>query len=237
MNMFRLGMENSYLLKIWVMVSSQLPLAISFYMTYYTYPLYHITCYRLISLLSIIVVQYGFCIQDKISNNIILSGPCKDGLYPIPDSLTTTRHALSIQCISSITWHNRLGHPSHRILNKIVSSFSLPIANRMLVQCDHCHVGKSHKLPFTKSISCTNTPLELLHMDVWEPSSLQSHKCFRYYLLIIDDYSRFSWFFPIYQKSDVYNTFVGFVSRVENQFHHEVKMIRSGNGHYTKNVI
>lgn len=49
----------------------------------------------------------------------------------------------------------------------------------------------------------TTTPFEILHTDVWGPSSVCSIDGFKYYLLIVDDYTKFTWIFPMTVKSEV----------------------------------
>lgn len=64
-------------------------------------------------------------------------------------------------------------------------------------------MAKSHKLPFARSESVSSEPFELVHMDVWGPSPVPSNKGFRYYLLVIDDYTRYSWLFPLHYSLQI----------------------------------
>ena len=77
-----------------------------------------------------------------------------------------------------------------------------------------CQLGKSKQLLFLDSSRETTKPLELIHSDVWSTFTPSSSGC-RYYVLFIDDYTRFCWLFPILQKSDVYSMFVNFKLLVE----------------------
>jgi len=65
-------------------------------------------------------------------------------------------------------WHNRLGHPSIPIVTRVIDSNNLscsPESNKKSV-CDACQQAKSHQLPYSRSVSSTNFPLELIHSDV-----------------------------------------------------------------------
>ncbi|GJU25222.1 retrovirus-related pol polyprotein from transposon TNT 1-94 [Tanacetum coccineum] len=57
--------------------------------------------------------------------------------------------------------------------------------------CDACKIGKqAHASHKAKNIVSTTRCLELLHMDLFGPSTVQSYKGNRYTLVIVDDYSR-----------------------------------------------
>ncbi|GFU00743.1 retrovirus-related Pol polyprotein from transposon RE1 [Trichonephila clavipes] len=58
-------------------------------------------------------------------------------------------------------------------------------------------------------------PLELLHMDLCGPMPTESQGGNKYFLSIIDDYSRKVTVFPIRNKSDVFHTFIRFQKRAE----------------------
>ena len=58
-------------------------------------------------------------------------------------------------------------------------------------------MGKMTKLPFAHSNSCTTYPIELVHSDVWDPTPITSINGHRYYVIFVDDFTRFTWFFPL----------------------------------------
>jgi len=89
-----------------------------------------------------------------------------------------------------------------------------------------CRLTKSHRLPFTLVEHCTRFPLELIHSDVWQ-SPVLSHQGYKYYVSFIDDFSCFTWIYPMKHKSEVYHLFVTFKSLVENLFNHKIKMFQS----------
>lgn len=65
---------------------------------------------------------------------------------------------------------------------------------------------------------------------VWGPSPIPSNKGFRYYLLVIDDFSRFTWIFPLHYKSKVKYAISNFKAYVNTQFHTSIQVVRSENG-------
>jgi len=77
-------------------------------------------------------------------------------------------------------------------------------------------------LPFFESNWVSTKPLELIHSDVWTSSIASLSGC-KFYVLFIDDYSRFTWLYPILNKSDVYASFVKFKLFAENLFSTTIK--------------
>ena len=61
-------------------------------------------------------------------------------------------------------------------------------------------------------------PLDRIHCDLWGPSPVVSVQGFKYYVVFVDTYSRYSWLFPLKMKSDFCGVFIGFQKQVENQF-------------------
>lgn len=53
---------------------------------------------------------------------------------------------------------------------------------------------------------------------------------YRYYVLFTDDFTHFSWIFPMRLKSEVFHHFSTFVSYVETQFSLPVKQFQSDGG-------
>jgi transposase InsO family protein len=78
-------------------------------------------------------------------------------------------------------------------------------------------------------------PLELLHMDLFGQIAYISIGRSKYCLVIVDDYSRFTWVFFLQEKSQTQETLQGFLRRAQNEFGLRIKMIRSGNGTEFKN--
>jgi transposase InsO family protein len=87
----------------------------------------------------------------------------------------------------------------------------------------------------TKNIMTTDRPLELLHMDLFGPIAYISIGGSKYCLVIVDDYSCFTWVFFLQEKSHTQETLKGFLRRAQNEFGLRIKKIRSDNGTEFKN--
>ena len=95
--------------------------------------------------------------------------------------------------------------------------------------CNSCPLGKSTKLPFHLSDSISNSPLELIHSDVWTSPTV-SIKGSKYYVFFVDDFSCYSWSFPMQFKHEVFAIFVKFKLHVENLFSSKIKTFQLDNG-------
>jgi transposase InsO family protein len=86
-----------------------------------------------------------------------------------------------------------------------------------------------------KNIMTTKRSLELLHMDLFGSISYISIGGSKYCLVIMDDYSRFTWVFFLQEKSQTQETIKRFLRRAQNEFELKIKKIRSDNGMEFKN--
>ncbi|GJV08738.1 putative ribonuclease H-like domain-containing protein [Tanacetum coccineum] len=137
-------------------------------------------------------------------------------------------------------WHRRLGHINFKTINKLVREnlvIGLPLK---LFENDHtcvaCQKGKQHKASCkTKLVSSISHPLQMLHMDLFGPTFVRSINHKIYCLVVTDDYSRFSWVFFLATKDETSGILKTFITGIENQINHKVKIIRCDNGTEFKN--
>ena len=108
--------------------------------------------------------------------------------------------------------------------------FGLPFISSNLKVCEGCIYGKMHRLPFPKTSWRAKAPLQLVHADIWGPSSTPSFGGRRYFLLFVDDYTRMMWVYFIQQKSNAFSCFKEFKALVEKQSGHSLKILRTDRG-------
>ncbi|GJU10153.1 putative ribonuclease H-like domain-containing protein [Tanacetum coccineum] len=102
--------------------------------------------------------------------------------------------------------------------------------------CVACQKGKQHKASCkAKTVSSISHSLQLLHMDLFGPTSVRSLNHKTYCLVITDDFSRFSWVFFLRTKDETSAILKDFIRQIENQLNQKVKTIRSDNGTEFKN--
>lgn len=95
-----------------------------------------------------------------------------------------------------------------------------------------------HQFPFVKSGIQSKAPLKLIHVDVWVPAPIVSINDFRYYLVLVDDFTKFAWVYLLKLKSDVLNIFKHFKITIENQLDLKIKIFRSdGGGEFSSKAL
>ncbi|KAK1693003.1 hypothetical protein QYE76_009700 [Lolium multiflorum] len=86
-----------------------------------------------------------------------------------------------------------------------------------------------------KSIVTTSRPLELLHLDLFGPSHYDTLGGSKYRLVIVDDYSRYSWVFLLKYTDETQREFIIFAKKSQRMYESEIKAIRTDNGTEFKN--
>ncbi|GJR74935.1 putative ribonuclease H-like domain-containing protein [Tanacetum coccineum] len=134
----------------------------------------------------------------------------------------------------------RLGHVNFKNINKLVKGHLVRgLPSKVFVNdhtCVACKKGKQHKASCKAKLErIIRKPLELLHMDLFRPVSVESINKKRYCLVVTDDFSRFSWVFFLATKDETSEILCNLIIGLENQLNHNVKIIRCDNGTEFKN--
>lgn len=144
------------------------------------------------------------CIVKTFQEKPLIHGNIDNGLYRLSTHINKPSSIMALSGVrNSLTgWHNRLAHPHEAILRRLIFIFHLPTCtNNLTSVCEPCQLGKSHKLPFYSThVSCTQ-PFELVYSDVWGPLPIFSINGNRYFVLFIDDFTKFVWIYFISNKS------------------------------------
>ena len=72
--------------------------------------------------------------------------------------------------------------------------------------------------------------LQIVHSDVWGRALISSLFGYFYYVVFIDDYTRYTWFFLLKQKSKLFAVFKHFKNLVETQYSSKIRVLGSDNG-------
>jgi hypothetical protein len=120
-------------------------------------------------------------------------------------------------------WHRRLAHVGMRNLHKLLKGeHILGLTNVHFEKeriCSACQAGKQVGAHHPhKNIMTTERPLELLHMDQFGSIAYISIDRSKYCLVIVDDYSRFTWVFFLQEKSQTQETLKSFLRQSQNEF-------------------
>ncbi|KAL6344223.1 hypothetical protein AAG906_035448 [Vitis piasezkii] len=171
--------------------------------------------------------------QDQVSKRVLLQGQLDNGLYKVQSSFFPSIVSFPPQVfIANIKdpnmWHKRLGHPALSVVNQILDSCNIARTQKIRFNfCNSCQLAKSHRLPFSLSPSIAEKPIELIHTDLWGLSPVRSISGAHYFLLFIDDHTRFTWFYLLKTKDEAYPTFLKFQALIENQFNTKIKAVQS----------
>ncbi|KAI3672677.1 hypothetical protein L6452_38774 [Arctium lappa] len=143
---------------------------------------------------------------------------------------------------SDVNWlcHKRLSHLNFKTLNSLSSKelvSCLPqcsYAKESL--CSACEKGKQTKASFkSKQVSSVTSHLQLLHMELFGPVNIQSIAGKKYTLVIVDEYSRYTWVIFLCCKSDTTEELISFVKKMEVLNNLIVRSIRRDHGTEFKN--
>lgn len=164
---------------------------------------------------------------------VMMRGELVNGLYKLKGSTLegTSNNVTEIEISSGSLWHKRLGHVSERGLKEMSKQKLLgDDVVKSLDFCELCILGKARKLKFNTVVHCTKGILDYIHSDLWGPARVQSHKGAKYFMTLIDDYSRKVWVYILKHKSEAFNKFKDWCALVENQTDRKVRKLITGNG-------
>ncbi|GJS20192.1 putative ribonuclease H-like domain-containing protein [Tanacetum coccineum] len=190
-----------------------------------------------------LVLSSEFKLPDE--NQVLLKIPRQNNMYSF--NLENIVPSGGLACLiakattdESNKWHRRLGHVNFKNLNRLVKGNLVRGLPSKIFQNDHtcvaCQKGKQHKASCkAKAVSSISHSLQLLHMDLFGPTSVRSLNHKTYCLVITDDFSRFSWVFFLRTKDETSAILKDFIRQIENQLNQKVKTIRSDNGTEFKN--
>jgi len=175
-------------------------------------------------------------ISNETSGKVLFTGKRVNNIYLL-DILSnySENECLLSKSDESWLWHKRLPHIHPNHLNKLKSKdlvSSLPNIkfqdNRL---CDTCVKDKQTRTSFkTKDMISTNKPLDVLHMDLFGLFRTTSLAGNFYALVIVDDFSRYTWNLFLVSKNDAYKAFKKLVKVLHNENGNSIKEIRSGHG-------
>jgi hypothetical protein len=104
---------------------------------------------------------------------------------------------------SSSLWHSRLGHAFLPRVQLLASQGHLGSVDLKSFDCISCHLGKQTHLSFNKSESLSSTPFDLVHSDIWGPAPVPTEGGSRYFVIFLDDYSRYTWIYLLQHRSEL----------------------------------
>nr|GEW52018.1 retrovirus-related Pol polyprotein from transposon TNT 1-94 [Tanacetum cinerariifolium] len=133
---------------------------------------------------------------------------------------------------SKITKNDKvIGRANMRLIQSLASKKIVRNLHKLKFDqhfCDACKMGKqAHASHKAKNIVSTTRCLELIHMDLFGPSAIQSYGGNHYTLVIVDDYSRYTWTRFLKDKIEAFDQFEIFSRKIQNQLGCSIVSIRT----------
>lgn len=186
---------------------------------------------------------HGGCGEVKImrGDEFLFKAYLKDRIYrlypkiPNPGPKSVSFESCAASKLERMKlWHRRCGHVSPSILvhtSKNQGVRGLPSLGDVDFLCEACKLGKFRSVSFKSSNKIrSDHPLELLFADVWGPCRVEGRGGERYFLSIIDDFSRRVSVYPMKLKSQVFDIVKLHITRAETYLGRKVKCFRTDNG-------
>ena len=135
-------------------------------------------------------------------------------------------------------WHKRISHIYLQKLKGMQSKvvvIRLPTFKEKEINgvCGACQFGKKHRHLILKERNVSKGLLDVVHSDVWGPTQTATFRECWYDVTFIDDFSRYTWIFPMRMKSEVFTHFHKVKSEVEKTTSRHVRCLQSDGGRNT----
>ncbi|GJT74931.1 retrovirus-related pol polyprotein from transposon TNT 1-94 [Tanacetum coccineum] len=179
------------------------------------------------------------CYIRDLKGNDLLTGSRGTDLYSITlqDSTTPNPICLMAKATSSQAWlwHRRLSHLNFDTINLLSKNNIVNGLPKLKFVKDHlcssCELGKAKRKSFhTKTTPSSKRRLQLLHMDLCGPMRVESINENKYVLVIIDDYSRYTWTHFLRSKDETPGVLIDFLTLVQRGLHAQVTTVQTDKG-------
>ena len=155
-------------------------------------------------------------------------------LYKILLETSKPACLLSKQEENAWLWHSRLGHVNFQsmvLLSKDEMAYGLPEFVQPKDLCTGCLMSKQTRKPFPGQANFqAKQVLELVHGDLCGPISPTTMAGNKYFLLLVDDFSRVMWIYMLGSKDEALGAFQKFRAQVEREKDKKIKVLRTDRG-------
>ncbi|GJR94167.1 retrovirus-related pol polyprotein from transposon TNT 1-94 [Tanacetum coccineum] len=169
------------------------------------------------------ISRYVTYIMLKALGADLLTGSHDSNLYTTSISEMVASSPVCLMFRATLTkswlWHRRLSHLNFGTINQPTSKDIVDGLPKFKYKKDHlcsaCEQGKSKKASLPpKLVPSTKSKLELLHMDLCRPMRVASINGKTYILVIVDDYSRYTWVYFLRTKDEAPDMIIDFINKV-----------------------
>ncbi|CAK9827482.1 Retrovirus-related Pol polyprotein from transposon TNT 1-94 [Anthophora retusa] len=172
-------------------------------------------------------------VSNPMTGAKIMTAERDKNLYFIKEN--TEEVATAQESMSTLQkWHYKFGHLNERDLRDLVRHekvYGVKCKNdEKFPTCEICIKGKQSQMPFPTSNSVSTELLDLIHTDICGPMRCESLGGSKYFATFIDNKSKWCEVYFLKERSEVFDKFLEFKSKVEKQTERKIKVLRSDNG-------
>nr|GEX14080.1 retrovirus-related Pol polyprotein from transposon TNT 1-94 [Tanacetum cinerariifolium] len=179
------------------------------------------------------------CHIRDLKGNDLLTGSRGTNLYSITLQDTSSPNPICLMAKATLSqawlWNYRLSHLNFDIINLLSKNdimIGLPKLKFVKYHlCSSCELGKAKQKYFqTKTTPSSKRQLQLLHMDLRGPMRVESINGKKFVLVIVDDYSRYTWTHFLRSKDETPKVLIDFLRLVQRGLHAQVRIVRTDKG-------
>ncbi|GJR72424.1 retrovirus-related pol polyprotein from transposon TNT 1-94 [Tanacetum coccineum] len=193
-----------------------------------------------------VCIQRTYCFVRSLEGVDLLKGNRSTNLYTINLHEMASASPICLMARATSTkswlWHQRLSHLNFDTINDLAKNDLVTGLPKFKYHKEHlcpsCEQGKSKRASHPpKPVPNSKQRLHLLHMDLCGPMRIASINGKRYVLVIVDDYSRYTWVHFLRSKDEAPEVIKTFLKRITVLLQSPVIIIRTDNGTEFKNQI
>ncbi|GKE00880.1 retrovirus-related pol polyprotein from transposon TNT 1-94 [Tanacetum coccineum] len=171
-----------------------------------------------------VAFRLNMCYDRNLEGDDLLTGSRDSNIYTISISEMAASSLVCLMSKATSTkswiWHRRLSHLNFSTINQITSKYLLDGLLKFKYNKDHlcsaCEQGKRKKASLPpKLVPSTKSKLKLLHMDLCGSMRVASINGKKYILVIVDDYSRYTWVYFLRTKDEAPDMIIDFINQVQ----------------------
>ncbi|GJU27961.1 integrase, catalytic region, zinc finger, CCHC-type containing protein [Tanacetum coccineum] len=181
-----------------------------------------------------VAFQKSTCYVRDLKGNDLLTGSYGTDLYSITLQDTTSPNPICLMAKATSSqswlWHRRLSHLNFDTINLLLKNDIVIVLPKLKFinyhLCSSCELGKAKQKSFkTKTTPSSKRRLQLLHMDLCGPMRVASIPGKKYVLVMVDDYSRYTWNHFLRSKDETPEVLIDFLKLVQRGLHAQAEAI------------
>ena len=182
-----------------------------------------------------VVLEDGFCSVFNVEHSLLARAPrAGNRLYLLKVQLAAPVCLVAKGDDRAWLWHGRYGHLNFRALRELGQKGmveGLPLLDRVEEFCDGCALGKQQRQPFPQVANYrAHEPLDLVHADLCGQIRPKTPGGKNYFLLIVDDCSRYMWIELLATKDEAFRCFKRVKALAETERGGKLRAFRSDRG-------